>query len=123
MLGSVFWKAGKKRSRLVSYKQLNILQQLRLILINKMLLSLYRDSSADLNMIIGALYSAVFFVGVNNCQTVQPVVAVERTVFYREKAAGMYSALPYAIAQVREGLHIENYNQNSVHVAYSLILT
>ncbi|CAI8611938.1 unnamed protein product [Vicia faba] len=71
MVGSVFWKAGKKR-----------------------------DSSADLNMIIGALYSSVFFVGVNNCQTVQPVVAVERTVFYREKAAGMYSALPYAIAQV-----------------------
>ncbi|KAJ1433886.1 P-loop containing nucleoside triphosphate hydrolase [Sesbania bispinosa] len=29
-----------------------------------------------------------------------PVVAVERTVFYREKAAGMYSALPYAFAQI-----------------------
>lgn len=53
-------------------------------------------------MIIGALYSSVFFVAVNNCQTVQPVVAIERTVFYREKTVGMYSALPYAIAQVRE---------------------
>ncbi|KAL0323943.1 UNVERIFIED_CONTAM: Pleiotropic drug resistance protein 1 [Sesamum calycinum] len=31
--------------------------------------------------------------------TVQPVVAIERTVFYREKAAGMYSALPYAFSQ------------------------
>ncbi|KAL0330857.1 UNVERIFIED_CONTAM: Pleiotropic drug resistance protein 1 [Sesamum angustifolium] len=30
---------------------------------------------------------------------VQPVVAIERTVFYREKAAGMYSALPYAFSQ------------------------
>lgn len=52
-------------------------------------------------MIIGAMYVAVLFVGINNCSTVQPVVAIERTVFYRERAAGMYSALPYAIAQVR----------------------
>ncbi|KAJ6427481.1 hypothetical protein OIU84_022975 [Salix udensis] len=51
-------------------------------------------------MIIGAMYASVLFIGINNCSTVQPVVAVERTVFYREKAAGMYSALPYAIAQV-----------------------
>lgn len=50
--------------------------------------------------IIGAMYSAVLFVGINNCSTVQPIVAVERTVFYRERAAGMYSALPYAMAQV-----------------------
>lgn len=51
--------------------------------------------------IIGAMYAAVLFVGINNCSTVQPVVAVERTVFYRERAAGMYSALPYAMAQVK----------------------
>ncbi|KAJ1435143.1 P-loop containing nucleoside triphosphate hydrolase [Sesbania bispinosa] len=30
----------------------------------------------------------------------EPVMFTERTVFYREKAAGMYSVLPYAIAQV-----------------------
>ncbi|KAJ6942433.1 ABC transporter G family member 29-like [Populus alba x Populus x berolinensis] len=71
MVGSIFWKIGTRR-----------------------------ESSSDLSMIIGAMYSSVLFVGINNCQTVQPVVAVERTVFYREKAAGMYSALPYAIAQV-----------------------
>lgn len=71
--------------------------------------SLYRDSSADLTTIIGALYGSVFFVGVNNCQTVQPVVAIERTVFYRERAAGMYSALPYAIAQVRGWVSVANY--------------
>ncbi|KAK7261777.1 hypothetical protein RIF29_28096 [Crotalaria pallida] len=63
--------------------------------------ALHQDSSSNFTMIIGALYSSVFFVGVNNCQTVQPVVAVERTVFYRERAAGMYAALPYAFAQVR----------------------
>lgn len=51
-------------------------------------------------IVIGAMYAAVLFVGINNCSTVQPIVAVERTVFYRERAAGMYSALPYAMAQV-----------------------
>ncbi|XP_023759511.1 ABC transporter G family member 35 isoform X1 [Lactuca sativa] len=71
MVGTVFWKIGKKTS-----------------------------SSTDLNRTIGAMYAAVFFVGVNNSQTVQPVVATERTVFYRERAAGMYSSLPYAMAQV-----------------------
>ncbi|KAJ1388741.1 P-loop containing nucleoside triphosphate hydrolase [Sesbania bispinosa] len=71
MIGTVFWRIGKNK-----------------------------ESSTDLTMIIGAMYAAVIFVGINNCQTVQPIVAVERTVFYRERAAGMYSPLPYAIAQV-----------------------
>lgn len=60
----------------------------------------FRENATDLTMIIGAMYVAVLFVGINNCSTVQPVVAIERTVFYRERAAGMYSTLPYAIAQV-----------------------
>eukprot|EP00256_Glycine_max_P069227 XP_025983822.1 pleiotropic drug resistance protein 1-like [Glycine max] len=46
------------------------------------------------------MYAAVLLIGVKNASSVQPVVAVERTVFYRERAAGMYSALPYAFAQV-----------------------
>jgi hypothetical protein len=46
------------------------------------------------------MYTAVLFLGVQNSSSVQPVVAVERSVFYRERAAGMYSALPYAFAQV-----------------------
>ncbi|CAE5957541.1 unnamed protein product [Arabidopsis arenosa] len=71
MIGSVFWQIGGKRSNV-----------------------------QDLTMVIGAIYAAVVFVGINNCSTVQPMVAVERTVFYREKAAGMYSAIPYAISQV-----------------------
>ena len=49
---------------------------------------------------MGSMYTAVLFLGVQNASSVQPVVAVERTVFYRERAAGMYSALPYAFAQV-----------------------
>ncbi|CAN6886391.1 unnamed protein product [Brassica oleracea] len=71
MVGSIFWKVGTTR-----------------------------DSANDLTKVIGAMYAAVLFVGINNATSVQPLVAVERTVFYRERAAEMYSALPYALAQV-----------------------
>ncbi|KAI3695747.1 hypothetical protein L1987_78747 [Smallanthus sonchifolius] len=54
----------------------------------------------DLVDLAGALYAVVLFLGAMNENTVQPIVAVERTVFYRERAAGMYSSLPYALAQV-----------------------
>uniref|UniRef100_A0A453NPU4 ABC transporter domain-containing protein n=1 Tax=Aegilops tauschii subsp. strangulata TaxID=200361 RepID=A0A453NPU4_AEGTS len=54
----------------------------------------------DLFNSLGSMYAAVIFIGIQNGQCVQPIVDVERTVFYREKAAGMYSALPYAFAQV-----------------------
>ncbi|XP_050940089.1 pleiotropic drug resistance protein 2-like isoform X2 [Cucumis melo] len=54
----------------------------------------------DVLNVMGAIYSAVIFLGATNASCVQSVVAIERTAFYREKAAGMYSALPYAFAQV-----------------------
>ncbi|XP_038680217.1 pleiotropic drug resistance protein 2-like isoform X1 [Tripterygium wilfordii] len=54
----------------------------------------------DLMNLLGATYSAIFFLGASNASSVQSVVAIERTVFYRERAAGMYSELPYAFAQV-----------------------
>lgn len=50
--------------------------------------------------LLGAMYAAVLFLGGTNASAVQSVVAIERTVFYRERAAGMYSPLPYAFAQV-----------------------
>ncbi|CAH1425582.1 unnamed protein product [Lactuca virosa] len=59
-----------------------------------------RTSQQDLLNAMGSMYAAVLFIGTQNASSVQPVVAVERTVFYREKAAGMYSALSYAFAQV-----------------------
>ncbi|KAL2539838.1 ABC transporter G family member 34 [Abeliophyllum distichum] len=71
IFGLIFWKKGEKMSK----------QQ-------------------DLMNLLGAMYAAVMFLGGTNTSSVQSVVAVERTVFYREKAAGMYSALPYAFAQV-----------------------
>lgn len=59
-----------------------------------------RTTQQDLFNLMGAMYAAVLFVGINNCSGVQPVVAVERIVFYRERAAGMYSTFPYSFAQV-----------------------
>ncbi|KAI3461317.1 hypothetical protein Pfo_017980 [Paulownia fortunei] len=59
---------------------------------------IYRQQ--DLLNLLGATYSAVLFLGAANASAVQSVVAIERTVFYRERAAGMYSELPYAFAQV-----------------------
>ncbi|KAJ8530723.1 hypothetical protein K7X08_023604 [Anisodus acutangulus] len=71
IFGSMFWDIGTKVSR-----------------------------PQDLINAMGSMYAAVLFLGVQNSSSVQPVVSVERTVFYREKAAGMYSAIPYAFAQV-----------------------
>ncbi|KAK4267500.1 hypothetical protein QN277_024273 [Acacia crassicarpa] len=71
MFGTIFWDLGSKTSK-----------------------------NQDLFNAMGSMYTAVLFLGVQNAASVQPVVAIERTVFYRERAAGMYSALPYAFAQV-----------------------
>ncbi|XP_057428191.1 pleiotropic drug resistance protein 1-like [Lotus japonicus] len=59
-----------------------------------------RGKEQDLFNALGSMYAAVNFIGVQNSASVQPIISVERTVFYRERAAGMYSALPYAFAQV-----------------------
>ncbi|CAH2060101.1 unnamed protein product [Thlaspi arvense] len=70
ILGTVFWDVGSKRT-----------------------------STQDLVTVMGALYSACLFLGVSNASSVQPIVSIERTVFYREKSAGMYAPIPYAAAQ------------------------
>ncbi|KAG0465358.1 hypothetical protein HPP92_019522 [Vanilla planifolia] len=59
-----------------------------------------RKNRQDLFNAMGSMYAAILFIGVSNSSSVQPVVSVERTVFYRERAAGMYSSLPYAFGQV-----------------------
>ncbi|KAJ4725593.1 Pleiotropic drug resistance ABC transporter [Melia azedarach] len=57
------------------------------------------NSTQGLFMVMGALYASCLFLGVNNASSVQPIVSIERTVFYRERAAGMFSPLSYAAAQ------------------------
>ncbi|CAH8363125.1 unnamed protein product [Eruca vesicaria subsp. sativa] len=49
---------------------------------------------------VGAMSIVIGFLGSQSAATVRPVAIAERTVFYRETVAGMYSALPYAFAQV-----------------------
>uniref|UniRef100_A0A2P2LLI8 Uncharacterized protein MANES_16G064000 n=2 Tax=Rhizophora mucronata TaxID=61149 RepID=A0A2P2LLI8_RHIMU len=61
---------------------------------------LKRDNVQELFNAMGSMYAAVLFIGVTNGSAVQPVVSVERFVSYRERAAGMYSALPFAFAQI-----------------------
>ncbi|XP_056169183.1 pleiotropic drug resistance protein 2-like [Syzygium oleosum] len=89
MFGFIFWNKGDK-----IYKQ------------------------QDLINLLGATYAAVLFLGATNASAVQSVVAIERTVFYRERAAGMYSELPYAFAQVA----IETIYVAVQTVVYSLML-
>lgn len=61
---------------------------------------IFRESQQDIFNAMGSMYAAVLFIGITNATAVQPVVSVERFVSYRERAAGMYSALPFAFAQV-----------------------
>ncbi|KAG6759849.1 hypothetical protein POTOM_036342 [Populus tomentosa] len=58
------------------------------------------NNEQDLINILGSMYTAVIFLGLNNCSTVVPYVVTERTVFYREKFAAMYSPWAYSLAQV-----------------------
>ncbi|GLT81708.1 hypothetical protein SLE2022_001440 [Rubroshorea leprosula] len=58
-----------------------------------------RNSTKGLFIVMAALYSSCLFLGVNNASSVQPIVSIERIVFYRERAAGMYSPIAYAAAQ------------------------
>ncbi|XP_062089776.1 pleiotropic drug resistance protein 1-like [Humulus lupulus] len=71
IFGTMFWDLGSKRKR----------QQ-------------------SLMNAVGSMYAAVPFAGSQNASAVQPIVSIERTVFYRERAAGMYSPFPYTFAQV-----------------------
>ncbi|XP_062030524.1 pleiotropic drug resistance protein 1-like isoform X1 [Rosa rugosa] len=70
LLGSFFWDLGSKRQKQI-----------------------------DLFCAMGSMYAAVLFIGIQNSLSVQPIVGVERLVFYRETAAGMYSAFPFAFGQ------------------------
>ncbi|GER27869.1 ABC transporter family protein [Striga asiatica] len=70
MFGSMFWDLGKKL-----------------------------DNQQDIFNAMGSMYASVLFLGMQIASSVQPVVSVERAVFYRERAAGLYSALPFAFGQ------------------------
>ncbi|PIN21134.1 Pleiotropic drug resistance proteins (PDR1-15), ABC superfamily [Handroanthus impetiginosus] len=59
-----------------------------------------KDTEQDIFNAMGSMYASVFLLGMQTSISVQPVVAVERMVSHRERAAGMYSTLPLAFGQV-----------------------
>uniref|UniRef100_A0A7N0V1X9 ABC transporter domain-containing protein n=1 Tax=Kalanchoe fedtschenkoi TaxID=63787 RepID=A0A7N0V1X9_KALFE len=58
-----------------------------------------RRNIQDINNAMGSMYASVIFLGIQNTLSVQPILTIDRAVLYRERAAGMYAALPYAFAQ------------------------
>jgi hypothetical protein len=61
---------------------------------------LYRENQEDLIILLGAPRLLLSSLELQICSHVYLFFSIERTVFYREKAAGMYSPLPYAFALV-----------------------
>ncbi|CAI5979036.1 unnamed protein product [Closterium sp. NIES-64] len=58
-----------------------------------------RDTPQQIVNVMGALYTAALFLRWSNLASIQPMLAVERIIYYREQGAGMYGAIPYALAQ------------------------
>ncbi|KAI8531785.1 hypothetical protein RHMOL_Rhmol11G0162400 [Rhododendron molle] len=58
------------------------------------------DNQQNLFNVLGAAFSVVFSLGINNCRSILPYVSTERSVLYRERFAGMYGSWAYALAQV-----------------------
>eukprot|EP00267_Zea_mays_P044946 XP_020397175.1 ABC transporter G family member 45 [Zea mays] len=54
----------------------------------------------DVFNILGIAYASALFLGLVNCSTLQPILAMEKVVFYREKASDMYSSMAYVITQI-----------------------
>ena len=59
------------------------------------------ETAAGILSTLGSLLYASLFLGVLNSIFVQPLIASERQVFYREKAAGMYSVHAWYLGMVR----------------------
>ncbi|KAJ7956622.1 Pleiotropic drug resistance ABC transporter [Quillaja saponaria] len=97
------WKQHKSYWRNTSYNGVRLLFTTAVAIMFGILfwqLGKTRRTKQEVMSGLGAMYTAIMFMGSQSAGSVRPVIISERTVFYRERAAGMYSALPYAIAQV-----------------------
>ncbi|KAK9826285.1 hypothetical protein WJX74_005739 [Apatococcus lobatus] len=56
------------------------------------------SSQASLFNAVGALYASTLFLGIVNSISVQPTIAGERGVYYREQPAGYYAVFPWYLA-------------------------
>lgn len=93
------WLQGVKREKIkkVHYKNCSWFWRHLFLLVSGLMFCLHQISvgrQQDLFNAIGSMYAAVMFLSVRNSSTVQPIISIDRTVFYRKREAGMYSALP-----------------------------
>ncbi|KAF7126875.1 hypothetical protein RHSIM_Rhsim11G0074600 [Rhododendron simsii] len=100
---SCLWKQYLSYWRSPSY---NLLRSMYLLFASLLYGILFWDQGRKINNqqslfnILGAMFSAAMFLGINNSSSVLPYVSTERSVFYRERFAGMYGSWAYALAQV-----------------------
>ncbi|CAK0748752.1 hypothetical protein CVIRNUC_001857 [Coccomyxa viridis] len=71
LIGAIYWRKGQKR-----------------------------HSTITIQGVLGALLTSSIFLGTSNASTVQPVADTERSVFYRERAAGYYAELAWAAGEM-----------------------
>ncbi|CAK9322840.1 unnamed protein product, partial [Citrullus colocynthis] len=102
-LKACFWKQNMSYWRSPSY---NLLRFVRTVVASFIFGILFWkqgkeiENQQNLFNVFGSMYTAVIFLGIDNCGSVLPYVSMERTVMYREKFAGMYSSWAYSLAQV-----------------------
>ncbi|XP_030549974.1 ABC transporter G family member 38-like isoform X1 [Rhodamnia argentea] len=97
------WKQHKSYWRNVSYTAARFVFTVSVAVVFGILfwdLGSKRSSRQDILNGVGALFTTITFMGTQSVSLARPVIVTERTVYYRERAAGMYSAFPYAMAQV-----------------------
>lgn len=87
------------RKRLLTYRKEKCFFQYHFCL-NCYFALLCRNNEQDMFNIIGSMFLPIIFFSLNNCTTIIPILAAERTVMYQEMYAGMYSSWAYSFAQV-----------------------
>ncbi|KAL3651415.1 drug-responsive transcription factor pdr3 [Castilleja foliolosa] len=97
------WKQYWSYWRSPSYNLMRLLHHLfAAILYGALFWGQARDvhNQQSLFTLLGSMYSATLFCGINNASSILSYVNIERTVVYREQFAGMFSPWAYSIAQV-----------------------
>ncbi|KAL0907286.1 hypothetical protein M5K25_021686 [Dendrobium thyrsiflorum] len=100
---SCFWKLSLSYWRSSTY---NMMRLTFMLVLSLLFAALFWQkgrkitNEQDLLSILGSMYLAMLFLGINNCSSVLPIIARERAVMYRELSAGTYSSFMYSLAQV-----------------------
>ncbi|KAJ0870682.1 putative ABC-type sulfate transporter [Helianthus annuus] len=96
------WKQHLSYWRSPSY---NLMRSLHMLLASLIFGLLFWDQGRKIHNqqslfnVLGSMFTAVIFCGINNSSSAIPYVSMERTVLYRERFSGMYASWAYALAQ------------------------